>query len=155
MVAKVAKRSNSFLTRFLLSGKCSIRNVVHHSSISCQRHVTRLRKGPRFRLRCTSVKSSVSLIGLMNGMRPARVCGLTTRDRMRISFSTPRFATSISTMKMLHVLRTIHAGRLRGAYGVCRTSASRLCNGMRRIPRGRGAPFRPCDPCTMTGLCNC
>ncbi len=154
LVANIANRSKSFLSRFLLDGNCSIRNAVHHSSMSCHRHVTRLRNGPGFRLRCTSLNSSVDLVRIIDGIHPSRVCGLTTRDRIRIDFSTPRFATGMSTANILHVLRTMHLYKLTSAYRVCRTSASRLCNGIRRMPRGRGAPFRPCDPCTMTGLCN-
>lgn len=154
LVANVANRSNSCLTRLLLDGKCSIRKAVHHSSASCHRHVTRLRNAPGFRLRCTSLNSSVDVVRIVGGIGPARICGLTTRDRMRIDFSSPRFATSMSTANILHVLRTVHRYNLASAYHVCRTSASRLCNGMRRIPRGRGAPFRPCSPCTITGRCN-
>ncbi len=155
LVANIANRSNSCLTRFLLSGKCIIRNYVHHSSASCHTHVTRLRNLRGFRLRCIRVRSDVDLIRIINLIHPSRVCGLTTRDRIRISFSDPRFATSISTINILQILRTIHLYNLDTAYHVCRTSASRLCNGIRHIPRSRSAPFRPCDPCTITGLCNC
>lgn len=42
LVSNVANRSNSFLTRFLVRGKCRIRNVLHHSSSFGANHVRRL-----------------------------------------------------------------------------------------------------------------
>lgn len=156
----MANRSKTCLTRCLVGGKCVIRNVGHQSSVFGASHVSRLCRSPRIRghglvLRCNSLASDLGLAHVVNRVRPSRVCGLTTVDRIGIDFSAPRCATGASNLKILHVLRTIHLlGLVPGAH-VCRTSASRLCNLIRRIPRGRAAPFCPEDPCTMTGLCNC
>lgn len=160
MVANVANRSKSCLTRLLLRGNCRIRNVVHHASAFGASHVSRICISPRDRstqlfLRCNSLASNAVVQHVIRRIRPRRICGLNTRSRIQIDFSSPRCATSTINVNALQLLRNVHSCRRHANSRIqfCRTKSSRVFNGIRRVPRARAAPFCPHDPCTYTGIC--
>lgn len=160
LVAKVANRSNSCLDRLLLRGNCRMRNVVHHASAVGASHVSRLCRSPRdtathLFLRCNSLASNAALHHVLRRIGPSRVCGLKTRSRIQIDFSSPRCATSTINVNALHLLRTVHSCHDHANVRIhcCRTKSSRVCNRIRTMPRDRAAPFCPHDPCTYTGIC--
>ena len=146
MITGVTGQDGSFLAELLLEKGYVVHGMIRRSSTEKRSRIDHLEKNPDFHLHYGDLSDSMSIVGLVNKIRPDEIYNLAAQSHVQVSFDVPEYTADIDA---IGVLRILEAVRLTGLTKTCRiyqASTSELYGKVEECPQNETTPFHPYSP---------
>ncbi len=146
LITGVSGQDGSFLSEFLLENGYEVHGIVRRSSVDKRERIDHLEGNKNFHLHYGDMTDSISLVRIVNEVRPDEIYNLAAQSHVRVSFDVPEYtadADAVGTLRMLEAIR------LAGLEKTCRfyqASTSELFGKVQEIPQRETTPFYPYSP---------
>ena len=146
LITGVTGQDGSFLAELLLEKGYAVHGMIRRSSTEKRSRIDHLEKNPNFHLHYGDLSDSMSIVGLVNKIRPDEIYNLAAQSHVQVSFDVPEYTADIDA---IGVLRILEAVRLAGLTKTCRiyqASTSELYGKVEECPQSETTPFHPYSP---------
>lgn len=148
LITGVTGQDGSFLSEFLLEKGYDIHGVVRRSSVDSDRRerIAHLEGNPHFHLHYGDMTDSISLVKIVDTVKPDEIYNLAAQSHVKVSFEVPEYtadANAIGTLRLLEAVRIV------GLEKTCRfyqASTSELFGKVQESPQSESTPFYPYSP---------
>ena len=152
LITGITGQDGSFLAEFLLSKGYEVHGTIRRSSVDFRERIAHLEGQPHFHLHYADLSDSMSIIQVMNKVRPTEVYNLAAQSHVQVSFDSPEFTADVDATGVLRILEAI---RLCGLEKTCRmyqASTSELYGKVEEVPQNENTPFHPYSPYAVAKL---
>jgi GDPmannose 4,6-dehydratase len=149
LITGITGQDGSYLAEFLLARGYEVHGLVRRVSTFNTDRIDHLYRDPhvngvRLFLHFADLGSSLSLMRILDQVRPDEVYHLAAQSHVRVSFDLPEQTsdvTGLGTMRMLEALRCAGVGAR-----FYQASSSEMFGSTQEIPQRETTPFRPRSP---------
>lgn len=152
LITGVTGQDGSYLAEFLLEKGYDVHGTIRRSSVDFRERIAHLQGHPHFHLHYADMIDSMSIIQVLNKVRPDEVYNLAAQSHVQVSFDSPEFTANIDANGVLRVLEAV---RLCGLSDTCRiyqASTSELYGKVVEVPQNENTPFYPYSPYAVAKL---
>lgn len=147
----ITGQDGSYLTEFLLNKNYEVHGVIRHTSLV---NTTRLNPflqdssifNKRLFLHYGDLTDSVSIIDVIQRVRPDEIYNLAAQSQVRISFEVPEFTAEVDGLGTLRILEAIRVLNLSKSVKFYQASTSELYGLIQENPQTEKTPFYPRSP---------
>lgn len=100
-------QDGSYLTEFLLDKGYDVHGVIRRSSVDYSERIGHLEGQERFHIHYGDLGDSMSLMAVLDSVRPDEIYNLTTQSHVQVSFDVPEFTADIDATGVLRVLEEV------------------------------------------------
>ena len=138
LITGVTGQDGSFLAEFLLDKGYDVHGTIRRSSVDFRERIAHLEGHPNFHLHYADLGDSMSIIQVLNKVKPDEVYNLAAQSHVQVSFDSPEFTADVDATGVLRILEGI---RQCGLAETCRfyqallrnfTARWRKCRRMKR-----------------------
>ena len=143
LITGVTGQDGSFLAEFLLEKGYDVHGTIRRSSVDFRERIAHLEGHPRFHLHYADLSDSMSMLQVVQKVRPDEIYNLAAQSHVQVSFDSPEFTADIDATGVLRVLEAV---RLCGLASTCRiyqASTSELYGKVEQVPQNEETPFHP------------
>src|SRR5574344_777795 len=152
LITGVTGQDGSYLSEFLLSRGYEVHGMIRRSSSDYRERIAHLEGKPRFHLHFGHLDDSMSIIQIMNKVRPDEVYNLAAQSHVQVSFDSPEFTADVDATGVLRVLEAVRACGLEKTCRIYQASTSELYGKVEEIPQSETTPFHPYSPYAVAKL---
>ena len=152
LITGVTGQDGSFLAEFLLEKGYDVHGTIRRSSVDFRERIAHLEGHPRFHLHYADLSDSMSMLQVVQKVRPNEIYNLAAQSHVQVSFDSPEFTADIDATGVLRVLEAV---RLCGLASTCRiyqASTSELYGKVEQVPQNEETPFHPYRPYAVAKL---
>ena len=152
LITGVTGQDGSFLAEFLLEKGYDVHGTIRRSSVDFRERIAHLEGHPRFHLHYADLSDSMSMLQVVQKVRPDEIYNLAAQSHVQVSFDSPEFTADIDATGVLRVLEAV---RLCGLASTCRiyqASTSELYGKVELVPQNEETPFHPYSPYAVAKL---
>ena len=152
LITGVTGQDGSFLAEFLLEKGYDVHGTIRRSSVDFRERIAHLEGHPRFHLHYADLSDSMSMLQVVQKVRPDEIYNLAAQSHVQVSFDSPEFTADIDATGVLRVLEAV---RLCGLASTCRiyqASTSELYGKVEQVPQNEETPFHPYSPYAVAKL---
>ena len=146
LITGITGQDGSYLAELLLEKGYDVHGTIRRSSTDYRERIAHLEGKPNFHLHYADLGDSMSIIQVMNKVKPTEVYNLAAQSHVQVSFEAPEYAGDVDA---LGVLRILEAVRIVGLTETCRiyqASTSELYGRVEEVPQNENTPFHPYSP---------
>lgn len=146
LITGITGQDGSYLAELLLEKGYDVHGMIRRSSVDYRERIAHLEGQPHFHLHYGDMDDSMSIIGVINEVRPTEIYNLAAQSHVQVSFDAPEFTADVDAVG---VLRIIEAVRKLGMTDTCRiyqASTSELYGKVEEVPQNENTPFHPFSP---------
>ena len=144
-------QDGAYLTEFLLNKNYEVHGVIRHSSLI---NTTRLNPfiqdslvfNKRLFLHYGDLTDSMSIIEVIQTVKPDEIYNLAAQSQVRISFDIPEFTADVDALGTLRILEAIKLLNLTKTVKFYQASTSELYGLVQENPQTEKTPFYPRSP---------
>lgn len=152
LITGVTGQDGSYLSEFLLSRGYEVHGMIRRSSSDYRERIAHLEGKPRFHLHFGHLDDSMSIIQIMNKVRPDEVYNLAAQSHVQVSFDSPEFTADVDATGVLRILEAVRQCGLAKTCRVYQASTSELYGKVEEIPQSETTPFHPYSPYAVAKL---
>lgn len=152
LITGITGQDGSFLAEFLLEKGYDVHGTIRRSSVDYRERIAHLEGRPHFHLHYADLGDSMSLIQVMNKVRPDEVYNLAAQSHVQVSFDSPEFTADIDATGVLRVLEAIRQCGLSKTCRMYQASTSELYGKVEEVPQNENTPFHPYSPYAVAKL---
>lgn len=152
LITGVTGQDGSFLAEFLLEKGYDVHGAIRRSSVDFRERIAHLESHKNFHLHYADLGDSMSIIQVLNKVRPDEVYNLAAQSHVQVSFDSPEFTADVDATGVLRILEGI---RQCGIADTCRfyqASTSELYGKVEEVPQNEKTPFHPYSPYAVAKL---
>lgn len=152
LVTGITGQDGSFLAELLLEKGYDVHGTIRRSSVDFRERIAHLEGDKNFHLHYADLGDSMSVMQVLNKVRPDEVYNLAAQSHVQVSFDSPEFTADVDATGVLRLLEGI---RLCGLAGTCRfyqASTSELYGKVEEVPQNEKTPFHPYSPYAVAKL---
>ncbi len=152
LITGVTGQDGSFLAEFLLEKGYDVHGAIRRSSVDYRERIAHLEGHKNFHLHYADLGDSMSIIQVLNKVRPDEVYNLAAQSHVQVSFDSPEFTADVDATGVLRILEGI---RQCGIADTCRfyqASTSELYGKVEEVPQNEKTPFHPYSPYAVAKL---
>lgn len=152
LITGVTGQDGSFLAEFLLEKGYDVHGTIRRSSVDFRERIAHLEGHPQFHLHYADLSDSMSMLQVVQKVRPDEIYNLAAQSHVQVSFDSPEFTADIDATGVLRVLEAV---RLCGLASTCRiyqASTSELYGKVEQVPQNEETPFHPYSPYAVAKL---
>ena len=120
--------------------------TIRRSSVDYRERIAHLEGQPNFHLHYADLGDSMSLIQVMNRVRPDEVYNLAAQSHVQVSFDSPEFTADVDATGVLRILEAIRQAGLAETCRMYQASTSELYGKVEEVPQNENTPFHPYSP---------
>ena len=120
--------------------------TIRRSSTDYRERIAHLEGTPNFHLHYADLGDSMSIIQVMNKVRPTEVYNLAAQSHVQVSFDSPEFTADVDATGVLRVLEAIRQCGLADTCRMYQASTSELYGKVEEVPQHENTPFHPYSP---------
>lgn len=120
--------------------------TIRRSSVDYRERIAHLEGQPNFHLHYADLGDSMSLIQVMNRVRPDEVYNLAAQSHVQVSFDSPEFTADVDATGVLRILEAIRQTGLAETCRMYQASTSELYGKVEEVPQNENTPFHPYSP---------
>ena len=146
LITGVTGQDGSYLAEFLLDKGYEVHGVIRRSSVDYRERIAHLEGTEGFHLHYGDLGDSMSIMQVVNTVRPDEIYNLAAQSHVQVSFDSPEFTADVDATGVLRVLEAV---RLCGLADTCRiyqASTSELYGKVEEVPQNENTPFHPYSP---------
>jgi len=158
LITGVTGQDGSYLAEFLLSLGYEVHGIVRRASTFNTSRIDHLINDPlhqpnaRFFFHHGDLLDTLSLVNLINEIKPDEVYHLAAQSHVKVSFETPEYTSNVDALGTLRILEAIRFLGLSSKTKFYQASTSELYGKAQEIPQTEETPFYPRNPYAVAKL---
>ena len=159
LITGITGQDGSYLAELLLEKGYDVHGTIRRSSVDYRERIAHLEGQPNFHLHYADLGDSMSIIQVMNKVKPTEVYNLAAQSHVQVSFDSPEFTADVDATGVLRILEAIRQCGLEKTCRMYQASTSELYytlhNPWHNPSRAtsRGCQDRACPACpALCGL---
>jgi GDPmannose 4,6-dehydratase len=152
LITGITGQDGSYLAEFLISRGYDVHGIIRRSSVDFRERIAHLEGHANFHLHYADLSDSMSIVAVIQKVRPDEVYNLAAQSHVQVSFDSPEYTANIDATGVLRLLEAI---RLSGLADTCRfyqASTSELYGKVEEVPQNELTPFHPYSPYAVAKL---
>ena len=146
LITGITGQDGSYLAELLLEKGYDVHGTIRRSSVDYRERIAHLEGLPHFHLHYADLGDSMSLIQVMNKVRPTEVYNLAAQSHVQVSFDSPEFTCDVDATGVLRILEAIRQCGLADTCRMYQASTSELFGKVEEVPQNENTPFHPYSP---------
>ena len=152
LITGVTGQDGSFLAEFLIEKGYDVHGTIRRSSVDFRERIAHLEGHPQFHLHYADLGDSMSIIQVLNNVRPDEVYNLAAQSHVQVSFDSPEFTADVDATGVLRILEGIRQCGLAETCRFYQASTSELYGKVEAVPQNEETPFHPYSPYAVAKL---
>lgn len=146
LITGVTGQDGSYLAELLLEKGYDVHGTIRRSSVDFRERIAHLEGKPHFHLHYADLGDSMSIIQVLNKVKPDEVYNLAAQSHVQVSFDSPEFTADIDATGVLRILEGIRQCGLSETCRFYQASTSELFGKVEEVPQNENTPFHPYSP---------
>ena len=146
LITGVTGQDGSYLAEFLLGKGYDVHGMIRRSSTDFRERIAHLEGTPNFHLHFGHMGDSMSLIQIINRVRPDEIYNLAAQSHVQVSFDSPEFTADVDATGVLRILEAVRQCGLTDTCRIYQASTSELYGKVDEVPQNENTPFHPYSP---------
>ncbi len=152
LITGITGQDGSFLAEFLLDKGYDVHGTIRRSSVDFRERIAHLEGLPHFHLHYADLGDSMSIIQVLNKVKPDEVYNLAAQSHVQVSFDSPEFTADVDATGVLRLLEGIRQCGLAETCRFYQASTSELYGKVEEVPQNENTPFHPYSPYAVAKL---
>ena len=152
LITGVTGQDGSYLAELLISKGYDVHGTIRRSSVDFRERIAHLEGHPQFHLHYADLGDSMSIIQVLNKVRPDEVYNLAAQSHVQVSFDSPEFTADVDATGVLRLLEGIRQCGLAETCRFYQASTSELYGKVEEVPQNEDTPFHPYSPYAVAKL---
>lgn len=152
LITGITGQDGSYLAEFLLEKGYDVHGTIRRSSVDYRERIAHLEGRDHFHLHYADLGDSMSIIQVMNKVRPTEVYNLAAQSHVQVSFDSPEYTATVDATGVLRILEAIRQCGLTNTCRVYQASTSELYGKVEEVPQNENTPFHPYSPYAVAKL---
>ena len=152
LITGVTGQDGSFQAEFLLDKGYDVHGTIRRSSVDFRERIAHLEGHPNFHLHYADLGDSMSIIQVLNKVKPDEVYNLAAQSHVQVSFDSPEFTADVDATGVLRILEGIRQCGLAETCRFYQASTSELYGKVEEVPQNEKTPFHPYSPYAVAKL---
>ena len=146
LITGITGQDGSYLAELLLEKGYDVHGTIRRSSTDFRERIAHLEGQPNFHLHYADLGDSMSIIQVMNKVKPTEVYNLAAQSHVQVSFDSPEFTADVDATGVLRILEAIRQCGLEKTCRMYQASTSELYGKVEEVPQNENTPFHPYSP---------
>lgn len=152
LITGITGQDGSFLAELLLNKGYDVHGTIRRSSVDFRERISHLEGHPHFHLHYADLGDSMSIIQVLNKVKPDEVYNLAAQSHVQVSFDSPEFTADVDATGVLRLLEGIRQCGLADTCRFYQASTSELYGKVEEVPQNENTPFHPYSPYAVAKL---
>ena len=152
LITGVTGQDGSYLSEFLLEKGYDVHGIIRRSSVDFRERISHLEGQPNFHLHYADLGDSMSIVKVVDKVRPDEIYNLAAQSHVQVSFDSPEFTADVDATGVLRVLEAVRACHLENTCRIYQASTSELYGKVEEVPQNEKTPFHPYSPYAVAKL---
>lgn len=152
LITGVTGQDGSFLSELLLAKGYDVHGTIRRSSVDYRERIAHLEGHKNFHLHYADMGDSLSIIKVLNAVRPDEIYNLAAQSHVQVSFDSPEYTANVDATGVLRILEGIRQCGLTNTCRFYQASTSELYGKVEAIPQNEDTPFHPYSPYAVAKL---
>ena len=146
LITGVTGQDGSYLSEFLLEKGYEVHGIIRRSSVDYRERIVHLENEKHFHLHYGDLGDSISLVKIINDVKPDEIYNLAAQSHVQVSFDVPEFTADIDAVGVLRILEAVRICGLEKTCRIYQASTSELYGKVEEVPQSEDTPFHPYSP---------
>ena len=146
LITGVTGQDGSFLAEFLLEKGYDVHGTIRRSSVDFRERIAHLEGKPNFHLHYADLGDSMSMIQVINKVKPTEIYNLAAQSHVQVSFDAPEYSGDVDALGVLRILEAVRITGLTKKTKIYQASTSELYGKVEEVPQRETTPFHPYSP---------
>ena len=146
LITGVTGQDGSYLSEFLLEKGYDVHGIIRRSSVDFRERIAHLEGKPHFHLHYADLGDSMSIVKVVDKVRPDEIYNLAAQSHVQVSFDSPEFTADVDATGVLRILEAVRACHLEKTCRIYQASTSELYGKVEEVPQNENTPFHPYSP---------
>ena len=152
LITGITGQDGSYLSELLLEKGYDVHGIIRRSSVDYRERIAHLEGKPHFHLHYADLGDSMSIVQVMNKVRPDEVYNLAAQSHVQVSFDSPEYTANVDAVGVLRILEAIRQCGLTKTCRMYQASTSELYGKVEEVPQNENTPFHPYSPYSVAKL---
>nr|WP_308758077.1 GDP-mannose 4,6-dehydratase [uncultured Bacteroides sp.] len=152
LITGVTGQDGSFLAEFLIEKGYEVHGTIRRSSVDFRERISHLEGQSHFHLHYADLGDSMSIIQVLNKVRPTEIYNLAAQSHVQVSFDSPEFTADVDATGVLRILEGVRQCGLAKVCRIYQASTSELYGKVEEVPQDENTPFHPYSPYAVAKL---
>ena len=152
LITGITGQDGSYLAELLLDKGYDVHGTIRRSSVDFRERIAHLEGHANFHLHYADLGDSMSIIQVLNKVRPDEVYNLAAQSHVQVSFDSPEFTADVDATGVLRILEGIRQCGLADTCRFYQASTSELYGKVEEVPQNEDTPFHPYSPYAVAKL---
>lgn len=152
LITGITGQDGSFLAEFLLEKGYDVHGTIRRSSVDFRERIAHLEGQSHFHLHYADLSDSMSMIQVVNKVKPTEIYNLAAQSHVQVSFDSPEFTADVDATGVLRVLEAVRQCGLTDSCRIYQASTSELYGKVEEVPQNEKTPFHPYSPYAVAKL---
>lgn len=152
LITGITGQDGSYLSELLLSKGYDVHGIIRRSSVDFRPRIAHLEAQPGFHLHYADLSDSMSIIGVVQSVKPTEIYNLAAQSHVQVSFDAPEFTADVDAVGVLRILEAVRICGLADSCRIYQASTSELFGKVKEVPQSETTPFRPYSPYAVAKL---
>ena len=152
LFTSITGQDASYLAELLLEKGYDVHGIIRRSSVDYRERIAHLEGKPHFHLHYADLGDSMSIVQVMNKVRPDEVYNLAAQSHVQVSFDSPEYTANVDAVGVLRILEAIRQCGLTKTCRMYQASTSELYGKVEEVPQNENTPFHPYSPYAVAKL---
>ena len=152
LITGITGQDGSFLAELLLDKGYDVHGTIRRSSVDYRERIAHLEGHPNFHLHYADLGDSMSILQVMNRVKPDEVYNLAAQSHVQVSFDAPEFTADVDATGVLRILEAVRQCGLAQTCRIYQASTSELYGKVEEVPQNEQTPFHPYSPYAVAKL---
>lgn len=144
LITGITGQDGSFVAEFLLEKGYEVHGIIRRSSVPNTIRIDHIKN--KIILHYGDLLDSLSLIKIINDVKPDEIYNLAAQSHVQISFDNPEYSGNVDALGTLRILEAVKLLGLIPKTKIYQASTSELYGKIEEIPQDEKTPFHPYSP---------
>ena len=112
LITGVTGQDGSYLSEFLLEKGYEVHGIIRRSSVDFRERIAHLEGHPNFHLHYADMGDSMSLVKVVDKVKPDEIYNLAAQSHVQVSFDSPEFTADVDATGVLRILEAVRTNHL-------------------------------------------
>lgn len=152
LITGITGQDGSYLAEFLLEKGYDVHGTIRRSSVDFRERIAHLEGQTNFHLHYADLGDSMSIIQILNKVKPDEIYNLAAQSHVQVSFDSPEFTADVDATGVLRILEGVRQAGLVDTCRIYQASTSELYGKVEEVPQNEKTPFHPYSPYAVAKL---
>jgi GDPmannose 4,6-dehydratase len=146
LITGITGQDGSYLAELLLDKGYDVHGMMRRTSTEKKERIEHIRNNPNLHLHYGDMTDSLSIIKIVQLVKPSEIYNLAAQSHVQVSFDVPEFTANADGLGTLRILEAVRMCGLEKNCRIYQASTSELFGKVVEIPQRETTPFHPYSP---------